>query len=793
MDLRYALRSLRKDPGFTALAVLILALGIGANTAVFTVVNTVLLKPLAYRDADRIVNLGSLWKKSGRTGQVSAPDYHDWHDQSTSFSSMAHYANFETSVASATGGEFAMVAEVTPEFFKVFDAQPAAGRFFTGKDTNPGTLAVVSFEFAAGRFGSAPAALGGQVRMFAKSFTVVGVAPPRFDFPQATRIWFPANGVFKETPSRSAHNYRVVARLKPGVTVQQAQAQMSAIGTRLEQQYPASNTGKNVGVARLLDRMVVNVRFTLYLVLGAVSLVLLIACGNMANLLLAKATARSREIAIRAAVGAGRLRIVRQLVIESLVLSLVSAAAGLLLALGGVRALVAIAPPGIPRLAEVSIDGRVLAFTIAISVLATLLFGLVPAFQATRVDLIAALKQSGRSNVAGAHRLRGALVVAEIAVSVVLLAGAGLLIRSFAALQNVALGFQPENVLIMETSVPSSGEFEAPETRRFFEDVLSQASALPGVRAAALTMEPPGESASDGSYWIDRIPTKAEFGVNAPQAIFSVVSPGFFATLEIPVKAGREFSAADGPDAPFVAIVNESLARKSFPGRSPLGHTILCGFDSDKPMTIVGVVADSHTLGPAAPPQPELYMPYPQHAHAHESVLVRTAVDPHTLAGPLRRIVREHSTDASVKFSTMQLRMHDNVAAPRFRMLLLGLFAALALCLAMAGVYGVTAYAVGQRSGEIGMRMALGATAGDVLRLVLLQALRLAAIGLAIGLAGAVAATRLLSSMLFEVKSADPATYAAVAAALVFIALLAGFVPARRAASIDPLAALRQE
>ena len=794
MDLRYAWRSLLKDPFFTLLAVLVMALGIGANTAVFSVVDAVLLKPLAYPQADRIVNLGTLWKKSGHTGQVSAPDYHDWHDLSSAFSSMAYYDSGETSVATAAGAEYATAAEVTPEFFDVFQVQPAAGRFLTAEDRKSGTNVVVGFDYAAGRFGSAPAALGNQVKMFAKSFTIVGVAPPRFDFPNPSQIWFSANSVFAETTSRSAHNYRVVARLKPGVSLGQAQAQMNGIGTRLERQYPAADTGKTVSVMRLRDRMVVNVRVTLYLILGAVALVLLIACANMANLLLAKGTSRSREIAVRASLGASRGRIVRQLVTESAVLAALSAAAAVALAWWGSSALVALAPSNVPRLAQAAIDTRVLGFTLAVSVLATLLFGLAPAWQASRVDLNSALKQgAGRAITGGAHRLRAALVVAEIALSVILLAGAGLLIRSFTALQNVPLGFRPEHVLVVQTSIPASDRWSTPRVIPFYEGILNDAAVLPGVRAVSLALEPPGDSASDGSYYVDRVPAAKDFSVTAPQALFAVVSPGYFVTMGIPLKAGRDFSAADGPRAPFTAIVNESLARKAFPGQSPIGHSIYCGFDSDTGMRIVGVVADSHTLGPALAPEPELYMPYQQHIRPDQNILVRTAGDPTALAATMRRLARARSSEASVKFTTMELRLAQNVAAPRFRMLLVGLFAVLALCLAMAGVYGVMAYSVGQRAGEMGLRMALGATAEDVLGLVLKQALRLIAAGLILGLGGALLASRLLSGMLFGVKPADPATYAAVALALSFAALTASYFPARKATRVDPLESLRQE
>ena len=799
MDLKFALRSLRKNAGFTLLAILVMGLGIGANTAVFSVVNSVLLKPLDYRDPDRIVTLSSLGKISGSHSQVPAPDFHDWHDQSTAFSAMAYYYNDpETAIGTRSGAEFGSVAVVTPEFLSVFAVEPAMGRFFSPEEVQPGGpgAVVISHSYWQSHFGADPNVLGQTLRMADKIFPIVGVLPPRFQFPDKTDLWLPANTVFPETTSRSAHNYRVAARLKPEVTLEQAQSQMSAIGARLEQLYPASNKNESVAVTRMRDEMVGDVRTTLYLLLGAVSLVLLIACANMATLLLAKATSRTREMAIRAAVGASRGRIVRQLITESMVLAVASGIAGLLLAIWGSSALVAIAPRNIPRLAETSIDGWVLAFTFGVSVLASLLFGLAPAIQASKVDLNDSLKRgAARSVGGGAGRIRAALVVAEIALSVVLLAGAGLLMRSFVAMHNVALGFRPEHVLVMGASVPASDLESRRRAARFYRDLLAEAAALPGVSAAGATWSPPGHVGSWGGYWIDHLPAPEGLTVSAPQAVFSVVAPGTFATLGIPLKRGRDFNDSDIYDAPFTALINESLARRSFAGQDPIGRSIYCGLDSMKPMKIVGVVGDIRQDGPARAPRSEIYMPYQQHPGPATSlsVVVRTAAEPSALFETMRRKARATSPDVPVKFTTLETLLAENVAAPRFRTLLLGIFAGLAVCLAMAGVYGVMAYVVGQRSNEIGLRMALGASPGTVMRLVLRQGLALAGIGLAIGLAGAVAATRLLTKMLFEVKPGDPVTYAGVVVLLGAVAMAASYIPARRATKVDPLVALRQE
>jgi len=796
MDLKFAFRSLRKNPGFTLIAVLVMALAIGANTAVFSVIHAVLLRPLAYRDPDRIVTLSSLWKKSGGHGRVSAPDFHDWHDQSTAFAAMASYADDATSVMSGASAEYAHAAEVTPEFFQVFAVEPVAGRLFSAEEQKPGGVGAVliSYAYWQSHFGANANAIGQTVRMLDRSFNIAGVLPPRFHFPNGADIWLPKNIVSAEPESRGAHNYAVVGRLKPGVSLEQAQAQMTAIGARLEQQYKDSNTGKSVAVTRMRDDMVRDVSLTLYLLLGAVGLVLLIGCANVANLLLAKATARSREIAIRAAVGASRVHIVRQLLTESLMLALVAGAAGLLLAKWGSDALVALAPGNVPRLTESGIEGWVLVFNLGISVAASLLFGLAPALQVSRVDLNEALKQGGARTAAGgaAARLRSALVVAEVALSVVLLAGAGLLIRSFAALQHVTLGFRPEHVLVMESSVPASDLPGARRATRFYKDLMADLATLPGVSAVGGARNTPGIVFSDGSYFIDHF---TGFTVNAPGAVLSVMTPGAIAALGIPLKRGRDFNADDTYEAPFTALINEALARKSFAGQDPLGRTIYCGLDSLKPMKIVGVVGDIRQYGPAVAPAPEIIMPYEQHPGPSTAlrILVRTSGPDSALWGPIQRKVRARSAEVPVKFTTMEELLSENTAAPRFRTLLLGIFAGIAVCLAMAGVYGVMAYAVGQRANEIGLRMALGAGAGEVLRLIMRKGMALTGLGLALGLIAAVLATRLVASMLFEVKPGDPLTYAGVALLLGLVSLAASYIPARRATQVDPVAALRQE
>ena len=796
-DLRYGLRQLRKRPGFTAVVVITLALSIGANTAIFSVVNAVLLRPLDYPHPDRIVTLSSWWKKTGDRGLVSAPDFRDWHDQSHAFRSMAYYAADDVAVNAGSAAEYAHVAAVTPEFFRVFLVNPVAGRVFSAEEEAPGSggSAVISRSYWQSHFAGDPNVLGRSVKMLGKTLNIVGVLPPGFHFPDRTDLWFPANTIFPEGNERSAHNYQVVGRVKDGVSLEQAQAEMASIGARLEKQYPSSNDGKSVAVIRMRDALVGDVQLTLYLLLGAVGVVLLIACANVANLLLARATARSREIAIRAAVGATRGRLARQLVSEALVLATLAGVAGLVLALWGSHALVALAPGDVPRLAEATIDPAVLLFTLGVTMLVSLLCGLVPAFHVSRVNLNESLKQgtprAGASASAG--WIRGVLVTTEIALSVVLLAGAGLLIKSFSALHQVTLGFHPENVLVMESDFPASSLEDDRRATRFYKSLLAEVSALPGVSAAGAVRTLPGRVNSNGSYWIDHLPN--QLGIQAPQAVFSVMAPDTFRSLGIPLDRGRDFRDGDAYEAPFVAVINQSLARQAFPGQDPIGRQIYCGFDSLKAMTIVGIAGDTRQYGPASAPQPELFMPYEQHPETSTnlSLVVRGMTPPGALSESLRRKVHALSSDVPVEFTTLEATVSEDVAVPRFRALLLSLFAGLAVGLATAGAYSVMAYVLGQRTNEMGLRLALGASRGDILGIMLRQGMTLTVVGTALGLGVAVAATRLLKSMLFEVRASDPATYAAVVALVGCAALAAAYIPARRAAKVDPMVALRYE
>jgi putative ABC transport system permease protein len=800
-DLRYAIRSVRKNPAFALVTVLTMALGIGADTAVFSVVNGVLLKPLAYRDPSRIVTLTSAWKGGAKVRHVSLPDFEDWRKQSTAFSAMAYYRSSDEPTTVGSSAEFVRVARVSPEFFQVLSVAPVLGRLLSAEETKSGDsgAALVSYSYWQSHFAGNGSTLGQSLRAGGVVLTIVGVLPPRFDFPDKSDVWRTSDTVDRTLP-RTSLSFLAIGRLQANVSLEQAQAQLNAIASRLELQYPDTNKTRGVTLTGMQGDMVGDVRWTLYLLLGAVSLVLLIACANVATLLLTRATARTREIAIRAAVGAGRGRIIRQLITESLLLALVAGALGLIVAEVASKALIALAPTDVPRLNDAHIDGPVLAFTFGVSVLCCLLFGLIPALYGSRVDLNDALKQGGARGVVsgGASRLRGAFVIAEIAVSVILVAGAGLVIKSFVALNNVALGFRTERVLMMKTSFPVSGPDADQRGLRFFQQLLSEISALPGVSAAGATMGPPGSVESAGSYWIDPVSSQLSSGTLRGKfdAVFSVVTPGTFSTLEIPLRRGRDFQDSDSATAPYTAIINETLARRAFPGQDPLGRTIFAGFDSFKPMKIVGIVGDVRQWGPARQPDAEIYMPYDQHisgAGTNLTVLVRTDTMPEALVNTLRRTVHKLSSDVPLKFTTMEKSLYEEVAAPRFRSLLLGLFAALSMCLAITGIYGVTAYVVGQRSNEIALRMAIGATSGQMLRLILRHGLTLAAVGMALGFVGSFAGARLLTSMLFEVKPTDPMIYAAVALLLGAVVLIASYLPARRAAKLDVLLALRQE
>ncbi|MCU1238043.1 MAG: hypothetical protein JWP63_6010, partial [Candidatus Solibacter sp.] len=771
------------------------------NTAIFSVVNSVLLRPLDYRDADRVVMVGNSnrERKTGM-GQLSEPDFDDLHDQATAFDGLAAYIGGPgNSVIVGKSAEFGSVVRVSPEFFRVMSTDARLGRLFSlEEERSGGPLAtVITDSFWKRRFGADSNAIGRTVRAFDKVFTVVGVLPPGFAYPGETDMYV-SRSIYAKNEHRTAHNFQAIARLKDGVSVDQAQAQLDAIGARLEQAFPVSNKNQSFRAVPVRDEMVGPVKNTLYLLLGSVTLVLLIACANVANLLLARATSRRREIALRAALGAGRWQIARQLLIESAIIAVLAGVAGLALASWGIEGLIQLSPANLPRLAEIRIDGVVLAFTLGLSLIASFVFGMAPAVQASRVDLNEVLKQGGgRGGIGGTTGgLRGALVIAEIAISIVLLVGAGLLIRTFSALTSVPLGFNPDHLLVVQANLAASTLEQSQHVITVYDEVLREVSAMPGVVATAANLSlPGGPPRSNGGYYLEGGPGFDKLGMSGPQADFLVATPGYFRALEIPMREGRDFAPRDSYEGEHVAIINEALARRSFPGQDPIGRRLGCGLDSPKLMTIVGIVADTRPADPSSPPHPAIYMPHWQHPSygRNMSIVVRTQGEPMAMAEALRRKVREVNSEMPVKFTTMEARLAQTVASPRFRGILLGVFAGLAVLLAMAGIYGVMAYMVGQRTSEIGLRMALGAGRPSIVRMVLQAGGRLAAWGLALGYAGALATTRLVESMLFGVKPTDTATFVIMAVTVGLIAIAACGIPAWRATRVDPLEALRQE
>jgi predicted permease len=798
-DIRYAVRSLLRQPAFAATAILTLALGIGATTAIFSAVDAIVLRPLPFPRADRIMVVGNYLTRTGsRSTTVSAPDFHDWESQNRTFSSMAYYIGSEISVTVNGTADYASVYRVTPGFFDVLGAHAQIGRLLTRNEQQPGgpSAVVITDAFWRRQFSGDRSAVGSTIKFNDTIFTIAGVLDRATRFPPRADIYMPA-WRWPETTSRSAHNYSVIARLADGVTVNQASADMTGIAERLASVYPNTNGNKLTFVTPLLDQMVGATKQTLYVLFGAVGLVLLIACANVANLLLARSTVREREMVVRAAVGASRGRLVRQLLTESAVLGLVAGALGAWIARLGMLAFVRVAPQNLPRLDEVTVDATALAFAIAVALLASFLFGLAPAVHASQVQLVDGLRQGGKGSSIGARGglARSVFVVAEIALAVVLVAGAGLLARSLARLMAVDLGFAPERMLVLQTNVPVSESQDAARATEFYRELLTELRATPGVTAIAGVRGLPTAPRSNGGYWIEGGPGPDQTGIRSKQAIFTVVTPGYFQAMQIPIKVGRDLTQSDRRDAPFVAVVNESLAKEAFPGENPIGRRIQCGLDSPNFMTIVGVVGDVRTKGPALPPGAEIYMPFEQHpafATALNLVVRTAAEDPLALTDTLRRKITERNPEVPVKATTMTSTL-ETASTPRFQTFLLLTFAAVALLLAMAGVYGVMAYTVNQRIPELGVRIALGATPETILGLVLGQGARLAALGLAAGIGLALLAGRALQGMLFGVAPHDPVILVAVSLVVAVATALACYIPGRRAVRVDPMVALRAE
>ncbi|MCM3901972.1 MAG: ABC transporter permease [Pyrinomonadaceae bacterium] len=801
-DITYGVRTLVKSPGFTAVAVLALTLGIGANTAIFSVVNSVLLRPLPFSDPGRLVQLWEAKASMGRTEMpASYPNFADWRDQNQVFEHLVAYSDWTFNLTGTGEAERIRSAIVSPAFFSALGIKAIRGRVFLAGEDERGKdlVAVISESLWQRRFDSDPNIVGRSINLDDKSFTVVGIIARGVQAPLLSdeiELWAPVSHGFGST-NRFGHYLNVIGRLNPDVTTQQAQAEMNTIA-RLEQQYPESNKGLGVRVVSLGEQIVGNFRTSLLVMLGAVVFVLLIGAANVANMSLARAATRQKEIAIRTALGAGRWRIVRQLLTESMLLSLTSGVLGFLVAIWGIDLLVALSPADLPRVKEVTIDLRVLGFTLAVSLLTGILFGLLPALQASRSKLNERLKAGGRSATSGTNRqrLRGSLVITEIALSLVLLVGAGLLIRSFIRLQSVNPGFNPSNVLTMQLDLSGPKYKTGSQVIAFHNQLLERLKQLPAVQYASTRSFVPIASDASFAYLRFNVEGRQADISEAPVAFYNGVSPDYFQTMMIPMLKGRGFSDKDVRGSQNVAIVNAALAQRYFGAEDSIGKRISL---EDNPkegdwVTIVGVVGDTKPRELRSEPVAELYMPYNQQPERGMSLMIRYLEGGTGVAAAVRNEVLALDKDQPVySIRTLDSVLSESVATPRFRTLLLGVFAGVALILAGVGIYGVISYAVSQRTHEIGIRMALGARATDVLKLVLKGGMILVLIGVALGLAGAFALTRVLTTLLFGVTPTDVATFATVSLGLIVVALLACYIPARRATKVDPLVALRYE
>ncbi len=803
-DVRYGLRLLVKNPAFSLIAIVTLALGIGANTAIFSVVNSLLWQSLPYKDAERLV---WIWETNAQNEvfeeTASPPNYFDWKTANQSFEAMGALSRTAGIFTGQGEPERVTGAAVTDGFFAVLQAQPLLGRTFSVEEDKPGAepVILISEGLWRRRFGADAAIIGKSVTLNGTPTTIIGVMGADFLNPrpgdrQAVEFWRPFRLNYSQINRRTDY-LGVIARLKPSVTLAQAQAELQMIARNLEQQYPATNSGWSARVLSLHQRFFGDVSTALIFLMCAVGFLLLIACANVANLLLVKATVRRKEIALRAALGASRGRMLRQLMTESVILSLFGGGIGLLIAYWGVGAIIAVIPSNLPRLDAIHLDTRALFFTLAAALLTGLLFGLLPALQASRLNLNNVLKEGGRDSAAGAssNRLRNIFTVAEVALALILLVCAGLMVRSFINLQKVDPGFDASRVLTMQVQLSSTKYKEDAQLANFSEQLLERVTTLPGIEAAGLMSDMP---LSGGGSYLSFAIEGQPFNPNAPtqDAMVHAASSDYFKTIGLPLKRGRLFAAQDHQTAPPVIVINETMARRYWGDEDPLGKRINFGDGNGQPtwLTIVGIVGDVHQEALHQDPYPETYAPIVQQPSWVFSVVVRTAADAATVAGSVREQVKQLDSDLPVfNVRAMETLLADAIARPRFNTLLITIFAALALLLAAVGIYGVMSYSVTQRQHEIGVRMALGAKATDILKMVIGQGLKLVLIGIGIGLAGVLVLTRWLESLLFGVTTTDLLTMVAVPLILAGVALAACFVPARRATRVDPMVALRYE
>jgi len=790
-DVRVSWRSLRRDPVFAIVALVTLAVGIGATTAIFTVVNAVLLRPLPYPAPDRMVAIWQVTRASDRAS-VSIPNFRDWQADARTFAAMATFRGGPTTVLGGAEPTRADAYIVSGDFFRVLGATPVVGRTFLPDDSRPGSapVAVVSAGFWRRMLGGGDLA-GRRVELGGRVFDVIGVMADDGVFPERADVWIPRE-LYDGDEGRDGLNERVIARLGPGSTVSRAQLEMSTIAARLRRDHPQDNPAFDVRVVDLQRDLVGDVRDYLRMLLGAVMFVLLVAAVNLASASLARGTARGREMAIRLALGSGRRRLVRQLLTESTMLAIVGGVMGVGAAAWLVRVLVRLAPVSIPRPASIGLDSTVLGFAIAVSVLTGLLIGLLPALLSSDVSPALALG-GGRGTVGDAKTaLRRVLIGAEVALALMLLAGAGVLLRSFGRLVGERPGFDAHGVLVADLALPSSRYADGASRQAFYDGLLDRVRALPGVDIAAATNTPPLSFGPNGGMAAEDRP--GETG----QAHYRVVSPNYFRALGIPLISGRSFSAADDSTAPHVTVVNEALAREMWPGGSAMGKRIrFRGMDQHNEtwLTVIGVVRDAKQIALDAPPVPEVYVSYrqrPERAGAM-SVVARTRVAPQSLAGAVRAAVREQGREVPVTTGTMEERVARSVADRRFVMLMLTSFGVVALMLAAVGIYGVLSYAVARRTKEIGVRVALGAQPTSVLRMIVGDSMRPVAWGALLGIAGALAVSRVLRGLVYGVAVTDPVSFGAATATLAVVALVASWIPARRASRVDPIVALRAD
>jgi predicted permease len=811
-DLRYGARMLLKNPGFTLIAILTLALGIGANTAIFSVINGVLLRPLPYHEPERIVTL----LHDGRF-PVSPANFLDYRANSKSFAQMAAAEAWDGVLTGNDRPEQLIGLRMGEGLFGLLGARALLGRTLQAEDYQPGKdrVIVLSHNLWQRAFGGDPNVIGRNITLSGESYVVVGVTPPQFQFAPfwATRaeMWAPLD-LRPRSTNRRGSSLRVFARLKPDVTLQQAQAEIDAMNKQLALAYPDANTGLNIRVDPLNEKVVGNIRRALLVLSGAVGFVLLIACANVACLLLARSAARQKEAAVRVALGASRWRIVRQLLTESLLLSLGGAALGILLAVWGVDWLTELLSGNsssfsvrLTRVNEIGVDATALGFTLAVSLLTSALFGLAPALAASKPDLDRALKESGRGTAGGRRRLRESLVVAELALALVMLIGAGLLMNSFLKLRAIDPGFDPRNTLTMTVSLAGASQYVGPAREAFYRQLTDRLAALPGVESVGAINHLP----LAGDTWSTPMAIEGRPLPPPGQDVvvtFRVSRPGYFQTMGVPLRAGRDFTERDTPDAPGVVVLNETLARRHWPSEDPIGKRVTLDDPRDNSrapqwLTVVGVVKDVKQISWTDAPSNEIYIPFQRSRGFFEStsgrytsmtMVIRTTVDAQSLARTAEETVR--SLDRNLPVSnvvTMEQVIADTLWQPRFNLQLIGIFAALAMTLAAIGLYGVMSYSVAQRTREVGLRMALGAQRRDVLKLVVGQGMKLALAGVALGLIASVALTRLMEKLLFEVSATDFSTFSVIAVLLTLVALVACWIPARRATKVDPMVALR--